>query len=42
MHSGDQALVNVTLLDVALDFEAVWSGRFAGRMDGAVSLRRPL
>ncbi len=36
---GDQIRVNVTLLDVVLDFEVIWSGYFDGRMDDLFSLQ---
>ena len=36
---GDNIRVSVTLLDVVLDFEVVWSGRFDGQMNDLFSLQ---
>ncbi len=36
---ADQIQVTVTLLDVVLDFEVIWSGRFNGHMDDLFSLQ---
>lgn len=36
---GDEARVTVTLLDVVLDFEVIWNGRFHGSMDDLFALQ---
>ncbi len=36
---GSEIKVNVTLLDVVLNFEVIWSGRFDGTMDDLFSLQ---
>lgn len=36
---ADEIRVSVTLLDVVLDFELIWSGRFDGKMDDLFSLQ---
>ena len=36
---GDKVHVDVTLLDVVLDFEVLWSGRFDGHLDDLFSLQ---
>ncbi len=36
---GDKVRVNVTLLDVVLDFEVIWSNRFEGSLDDLFSLQ---
>ena len=35
----DEVHVNVTLLDVVLDFEVIWTGRFQGRLNDLFSLQ---
>jgi TolB-like protein len=37
--AGDHVRVDVTLLDVVLDFEAIWSGHFDGQLDDLFSLQ---
>ena len=36
---NDKVHVDVTLLDVVLDFEVLWSGRFDGGLDDLFSLQ---
>ena len=36
---GNDVRVTVTLLDVVLDFEVIWTGRFDGRLDDLFSLQ---
>jgi TolB-like protein len=37
--ADDNIRVNVTLLDVVLDYEVIWTGRFDGRLDDLFSLQ---
>ena len=39
LFSGNQVRVNVTLLDVVLDFEVIWAGHFDGQLDDLFSLQ---
>jgi len=38
----DEVHVNVTLLDVVLDFEVIWTGRFQGRLNDLFSLQHKI
>src|ERR1700710_1459176 len=40
--ADDKVFVNVALLDVVLDFEVIWNGRFEGQLDNLFSLQHQI